>query len=253
MRLEPNKALFKKICYDMTVNGHERYNIGTYKEKKLHLILKNYFTAETAASAEQEVSFLGHIADIMTDSEIIEIQTGNFGKMKSKLDSFLPEFPVNIVYPVAETKWLSWINPESGDISPKHKSPKKGNPLSILPEMVYMRDYLGRKNLIFTVVMLDIEEYRYLNGWSKDKKKGSRRFERIPVDVCSMIRLETKDDFMELIPSPEVLPDPFTMKEFMKVTKMSYGDTQKSTKVLVDLGVLSKTDKRGRSDQYIRI
>lgn len=255
MKIQVNKALFKKICYDMTLNNHERYNIGTYKEKKLHLILKNYFSMNKSDVPKniQEIAYRGHIADILTDNEIIEIQTGSFGKMKAKLDSFLPDLPVNIVYPIAEKKWLSWINPDTGEITPKRASPKRGSAISILPEMIYVRNYLGRENLIFTAVMLEIEEYRYLNGWSKDKKKGSRRFERIPTDIYSIIRLETKEDYTEMIPSEEILPEPFTINEFMKAVKMNYSEAQKSTKVLTDLNIIKKTVKRGRKDQYMRL
>jgi hypothetical protein len=250
MNFTADRALFKKISYEMTVSEHERYNIGTYKEKKLHLTLKNYFSA-AVKNSQVEVPYLGHVADIVSDDGILEIQTGNFGAMKTKLDAFLPNIPVYIIYPVAEKKWLSWIDPNSGEISPKHSSPKKGSPLNILPEMIYLRKYLGRDNLNFCAVMLEIEEYRYLDGWSKDKKSGSHRFDRIPVDICSIVTLTTKDDYLKLIPDPGVLPEPFTVKEFMKVSKMNHADAYRSIKVLADLKVIEKGNKRGREDQYV--
>ncbi len=48
----------------------------------------------------QEIPVAGYIADIFTGEEIIEIQTGNFNKMRDKLNTFLPQYPVTIVYPV---------------------------------------------------------------------------------------------------------------------------------------------------------
>lgn len=45
--------------------------------------------------------------------------------MRRKLDAFLKIYPVTIVYPIPHVKWLSWIDEESGEMSPKRKSPKK--------------------------------------------------------------------------------------------------------------------------------
>jgi len=253
MNLVADRALFKEISYEMTVAEHERYNIGTYKEKKLHLTLKNYFCA-AVPNSRVEVRHLGHVADIMSETHgVFEIQTGNFGAMKTKLDAFLPEVSVYIVYPIAEKKWLSWIDPNSGEISPRHSSPKKGSPLNILPEMIYLRKYLGRENLHFCAVMLEVEEYRYLDGWSRDRKKGSHRFERIPVDIYSLVKLSTREDYLSIIPDSEALPEPFTINEFMKASKMGHADAYRSIKVLADLKVLEKAEKRSRSDQYMRL
>ena len=41
---------------------------------------------------------------------------------------------------------------------------------------------MAHENLTVKVVFLDMEEYRLLNGWSRDKKRGSHRYDRIPLD-----------------------------------------------------------------------
>ena len=46
-------------------------------------------------------------------------------------------------------------------------------------ELYRIRRYLLRDGLRLKLVLLDMEEYRLLNGWSRDKKKGSTRFDRI--------------------------------------------------------------------------
>ena len=36
-------------------------------------------------------------------------------------------------------------------------------------------------------MMMDMEEYRLLDGWNKDKKRGSHRMERYPIAIDSMV------------------------------------------------------------------
>ena len=51
--MEMNKALFYRLTYDITMAEHERFNIGTYKEKTLHRVLKDYFTTENAKEVDR--------------------------------------------------------------------------------------------------------------------------------------------------------------------------------------------------------
>ena len=43
--------------------------------------------------------------------------------------------------------------------------------------------YLDNPNLHLCLVLIDADEYLLLNGWSRDRKKGSSRFDRIPVEL----------------------------------------------------------------------
>ena len=38
------------------------------------------------------------------------------------------------------------------------------------------------------MLLIDIEEYKLLNGWSYDKKRGSVRYDRIPVGIRKVSR-----------------------------------------------------------------
>ena len=149
-----NQARFLQVCRDICAEGHPRFNIGTYKEKKLHLILKNYFEPITSC---QEIPHNGYVADIRNSEGIMEIQTSGFARMNAKLEAFLPDSTVTVVYPVAQRKWVTWIDPESGEIQPRHRSPKKGTPADVLPEMVFIRAYLTDPHLRIRVVLLEIE------------------------------------------------------------------------------------------------
>ena len=139
MKIDINRPLFYKVCCDATVKDHERYNIGTYKEKKLHMILKHYFEQDTD---HHEVPFGGYIADIKRDDRIIEIETSGFSGLGGKLSAYLPEAKVNLVYPIPHIKYVAWIDPDSGDISPKRRSPKKKGAYEALFEAVRIAEHI---------------------------------------------------------------------------------------------------------------
>ena len=102
-----DKKRFEEIRDAAVSSGREGRSIGTYKEKTLHAILKDYYAPDKSM---QEISVDGYVADIYTGQEIIEIQTANFNKMRAKLNCFLPNYPVTVVYPIARIKYLSWID-----------------------------------------------------------------------------------------------------------------------------------------------
>lgn len=246
--MEINKARFYSIVYDSTLENHERYNIGTYKEKKLHIMLKKYFEDDTQY---HEIPTCGFIADIRRDGIITEIETSGFSGLKPKLAAYLPEYKVNLVYPAAAKKFVSWIDPETSEISGRRQSPKKTGVYDALFEMVRILPYVGDRNLTVLVPLLEMDEYRLLNGWSRDRKKGSERYERVPVDLFDIIELTNNDDYRKYIPGTCV--NDFTVKDFSKQIKMPENKTRAILKVYEARGLIEKTGKRGNGFLYSQI
>ena len=182
-----DKKRFEEIRDAAVSSGREGRSIGTYKEKTLHAILKDYYAPDKSM---QEISVDGYVADIYTGQEIIEIQTANFNKMRAKLNCFLPNYPVTVVYPIARIKYLSWIDEATGECSKPRKSPVKGSVYRAFVELYKIKSILSQENLCLCFPLLEVEEYRLLNGWSQDKKKGSCRYDRIPRALLDEIRLE---------------------------------------------------------------
>ncbi len=225
--------------------GRQHFGIGTLSEKTTHAILKHTYCPDPLF---HEIPVEGSIADICTGKEIIEIQSAGFHTLKKKLDKFLPLMPVTIVYPVPHTKWLHWIDPKTGEITAKRKSTKSGTAMEIFKELVYIIPYLTNPNLHFCITMLDLDEYRLLDGWSKDKKKGSHRYDRIPLDIFDEVRLDCVNDYMQLIPYP--LPEPFTVKDFQKTSRLSPRMATRAIKVLRELQLIEQTGKSGNAYLY---
>ncbi len=243
--MELNKARFYNIVCEDTGAEHERYNIGTYKEKELHIILKKYFEPNTAY---HEVKTNGFIADIRRENVITEIETSGFSGLKPKLGAYLPEYKVILVYPLAEVKYVSWIDPDTSEISPRKKSPKKAGIYDLLFEMVYILPYIRDKNLSFVSPRLEIDEYRLLCGWSKDRKRGSVKYERMPTDIFGFVEISSDRDFLAAVPS-ECLSG-FTVKEFASAAKIKPRRAYGVVKVLSERGIVLKEGKKGRADFY---
>lgn len=240
-----NEKLFEEAREKVIGKERERQGIGTLSEKTVHAVLKNYYAPKEDM---HEIPIEGYVADIYTGTEIIEIQTRAFNKMRNKLAAFLPLYPVTIVYPIPHIKWLSWIDEETGEASAKRKSPKKGNVYQAFAELYKIRPYLGNGNLRFRFALIDMEEYRLLNGWSKDRKKGSERYDRIPVKFVEEVCIERREDYMQLIPYE--LPEQFTVKDFAKEAGIQTKLAGVILLIMTDLKIVRRVGKIGKAYLY---
>lgn len=219
--------------------------IGTLNEHSLHAFLKEYFEPD---ASKREIKIGRYVADIANGSSIIEIQTRGFFSLKKKLAFFLREHEVTVVYPVARKKRIIWVAPETGEATCPRKSPKTGGAWEIFYELVHIKDMLCDKNLKFKVVLLDIDEYRSLDGWSRDGKKGSTRLDRVPGEIYKEIQVSGAAGFARLL--PENLPEEFTTRNLQECGKMSRTLAARTVSVLRAAGAIRQTGKSGRSKLY---
>lgn len=225
--------------------SREKNGIGTLSEKTVHAVLKHYYAPDEDM---HEIPVENCVADIYTGADIVEIQTRSFNRMRTKLDRFLPLCPVTIVYPIPFVKRLFWIDAASGEISGGRKSPVKGNPYMAFSELYKIKMYLRDPNLNIRLVFLNMEEYKLLNGWSRDKKKGSSRFDRIPVSIEKEVEFTCPQDYLQLIPYE--LPEPFTAAEFAREVHIRKELAGVVVHILHYLEVLEKDGKKGNAFLY---
>ncbi len=220
-----------------------KQGIGTEKEKKLHAMLKHYMDPDPS---HQEVAVHGYIADLFDGERITEIQTGSFAPMRPKLSALLGEYPITIVHPIPSEKWISWIDPETGEITKRNKSTVTGTFYHAFRELYQIRPFLHEHNLSIDLLLIDMEEYRMLDGWSKDRKKGSHRLERIPVRLTDELLLKQPEDYRSFL--PESLSEPFTSEEFMKAAssrKIRTVSPSAVMRILEGQGILDEIGKQG--------
>lgn len=238
-------VLFRQACTKIVNREREKNGIGTLQEKTIHAVLKNFYEPDLE---HQEIPVENFVADILRDGEIIEIQTRAFQALRRKLDTFLQQYQVTIVYPIVRTKWLYWIDEETGEITKKRKSPKKGTIYDAIPELYKIKPYLPNPNLHLCLVLIDAEEYRLLNGWSQDRKKGSTRYDRIPTQLVDEFFIGSLADYQCLI--PEGLPSDYTSRDFAKAARIPLSYAQTTLTILHHIGLVHRTGKAGRSYTY---
>ena len=237
--------LFLQSCDFVEKKLTSAGGIGTLREKTIHAVLKYYYAPN---DLYHEIKVGNFVADIMVDGEIYEIQTRNFNTMRDKLDFFLKEHDVTIVYPIPYNRWISWIDMETGEISKKRKSGKKGSIYAVMPELYKIKMFLQNPNLHFILCFIDVEETRFLNGWSQDKKRGSRRNDGVPIAIYDEVDFDLQSGYHQFL--PDTLPRQFTSKDFCVHAKVNSTVSSVTLNILNHVGVIERIGKDSRSYLY---
>lgn len=263
---------FRKIVLDVLseacqITDDEYGGIGTLGEKQMHAAIKRFICSDESC---HEVKIDGSalcidqsenekdnkkkkrrfVADVMKDGTIYEIQTGSFAPLHDKIEWILENTTYNIVviHPIAETKWINYINAQSGDIERRTKSPLKGSFKDISGEIYYIREFIG--NPRFSIVLLMMEAEQYKKNTVKDGRKRPKyqKYELIPVSLLRAHVFKSIDDYRIFI--PEGLPEVFTTKTYSTFSKIRGRDAYSIVKTLSYLSLFEETDKIGRAAAY---
>lgn len=242
-----NTARFERLCMEAATRERTAgaYGFGTLAEKRLHAVIKKYL-CDNEDLHEVGVQGTRFVSDICIGNEIIEVQTGSFYPMKKKIAYYLEhtDCTVTIVHPIPAIRWMSWVDPQTMDISPRRKV-KGGRAEELLPELYHLLPHLHDPRLHFRLLLLEVHDFRMLNGWSKDRKKGSNRYERLPLALLDEIEFNTPEDFRRFLPS--ALPAHFTVKDFSSLTKIRGRNAYSAVRALATLGLVSESEPIGRS------
>ncbi len=140
------------------------------------------------------------------------------------------------------------MNEESGELSDKHKSPITGNAYHAFAELYRIKPFLKDPHLSFAFPLIDMDEYRLLNGWSRNKKRGSTRYDRMPLSLYDEVRVDRREDFMQFVPFE--LQEPFTITDFAKAAGIRRDLAADAVPILMYLDILRREGKRGREYLY---
>ena len=242
-----DKERFSEACRALCGEVPSRKKIGVLSEKTLHSVIKRFIEPNEAL---QEVKVGNHYSDIKNDDGIFEVQTRSFNKLRAKLTSYLETEKVTVVYPIPAVKRLIWIDTQTGELTTPRKSPKRGSYFDAFPELYKLDMLIANDTLRVLLLLIDMDEYRYLNGWSADGKKGSTRHERYPIELVDSLLLATKEDYEGLLPSD--LCSPFTSKEFASAARIRTRIAQTVLTVLSKRGAVQCVGKKGRLNLYMK-
>ncbi len=241
---------FDALCEEwLSLSGvRDSEGIGTYNEKPLHKILKRTVTDDETCF---EVGVGSYVADVREDGRITEIQTGGFYPLAPKLAYFLRETEdkITVVHPVTEELTIVRIDPETGEVLRRAKSPKKGRVRDVLPELWYLREVFPSDRLTVVVPLLRAEEYRYSERM-RYRKKGAYDAQFLPLAVHSWTEIATIADVVALLPDALRTADSFSAEQFGKAMGWPKGRRRAvALAFLCEKGICTR-EKQGRGYVY---
>jgi hypothetical protein len=143
-------------------------------------------------------------------------------------------------------KYRIWIDPETGESQPRRRVAGISSVFGGVHELVYISEALATGRVAVWFFFIEEEEYRFLDGIGKDKKKRSSRFERLPVDILDEAVFAQKSDFLALI--PEGLGESFTTEEYRKAAKIPHSKhAYMALAALSNIGIIEEAEKKGRA------
>ena len=253
--MENGKITFARLCHEELLRQKERDSIGLYAEKRLHSVLKRWmyddFAAHEQKVPQRDGKMSRYVADILTPSgDIIEIQTGDLFRLARKITFYMEktDFKLTVVHPLIAEKWVSWLDPVTGRLCERRRSPRHDTVLSGIACLKPFAQLLGDPRLSFLFPLLELDEYRFLDGKGDRRKLRSHRYELIPLSLIDAVRLTQKAEYLSHFPAD--LPDRFTAKIFQKHTRLRGYALYDAIAVFEALGAVRRVGKEGRSTLF---
>jgi len=226
--------------------------IGKLAEKSMHAALK-VLLARPGDQLECELG--GYVIDIIrpsnddTSHHCIEIQTRNLAKLKPKLQALLDTCPIQVVYPIAQERFIVRVD-TNGVIRSRRKSPKHGTIFHLFPELVSLPIFIAHPHFSLTVLLIREEEIWLDDGRGSWRRKHWSIYDRRLLEVVQAIPLTAPADYAALLP-PD-LPPEFDTHELATAIQQPRFLAQKMAYCLRMMGVLAVAGKRGNALIYGR-
>ncbi len=239
------KIICEKYQWSIMPDHGDPHSIGTYNETSIHRDLKLYYSNDPH-SYERRVN--GYIVDVLDNDSIVEIQTGNFGSIRKKLETLLGTHKVRLVHPIAKTKHIIKIANKTNIPVSKRRSPKKGSVYSVFKELLRLSNLITHPNFNLDVLLTEEEEY-----WIDDKKgswrrKGWSKKDRKLISVSEKIVFDNDEDYVSLLPKD--LPLKFTTSDVKEKANISLREAQQMCYTFRKAGLIIHTGKKSRSKIY---
>ena len=258
---------FADVCLSYVSRGvHLEDGIGTLAEKRMHAILKNYVCPDVTCHEIRVLDTLPedqreaatnkkssrYVADVLRGRNVWEIQTGSFYPLREKIAWYMQHAPyhVTVVVPVPYKKHLNWIDPLTGTVQKRSAKPHVTSPKSVAGELYWLREHLQNPKLTVQLLLLEIEEYRLLDGYGKDKKARASKYEKIPTALCGTLTLHSPEDYRIFL--PDSLPDQFTAAQYAAASGIRGRNSYYALHMLTGAGLLAEADKIGRAQSWRR-
>ena len=225
----------------------EAPGIGLYSETGLHASLKAKYA--TAPGARLEVRVGGRVVDVVLPDEFVEIQTRSLGSITTKILRLACVGPVRVVHPIAISTTIRRINPESGELQSERRSSARRDLYSAFDELVKASDLVASPNITVDFVLVSVIETRIKDGSGSWRRRGDRIVARELEAVLETHSLESRKDWLGLIPS--TLEQPYDSETLGWALGIQPVRARKILYTYCRAGLLRESGLRGRRKQYM--
>ncbi len=218
--------------------------IGTLNEGSLHAQLKEWYAVD-GDIFEQPVD--GYVIDVVRGDLLIEVQTGGFAPLRTKLSNLLESHPVRLVAPIATDRRIVKLG-TGGEILSARQSPKHGRLEDIFGRLVSIPTLIQEERFELEVVLTVEDEYRSHQSGKARRRGGwvivGRALERVEQSML----FTSAPELAALL--PDGLPDPFSTADLTTSAGISRRLAQQMVYCLRRLEVLAIAGKSGNALQY---
>jgi hypothetical protein len=218
--------------------------IGQLNEKPLHAALKQWYAQP---GDRFEVPVGKFVIDIVRGDQLIEIQTGSFTPLKSKLAGLLGSHRVRLIYPIVQEKWIARPATPEGGPAIRRKSPKRGRWEDLFLELVSIPQWLVHPNFSLEVLMINAEEARRYEEGRNWRRRGWGVEERRLLEVVDRRAFDSASDWRALVPAGL---ESFTTNDIAAAMGIQAHVAQKMAYCLRNANLIELIGKRGRGRLY---
>ena len=239
---------FKSLCNEYGGVFYEG-SIGTYNEKRLHLILKHLVSCDVT---EHETKLGKCIADVFDGNRIYEIQTGSLSPLSKKLDYYLnnTDHPITVIKPFIASKRIVRVDRETGEIIRSKKSPKRVTDANIYSELCWIAEYLSDLRLEIIILLVEADEYRYSDDKVRYRKSGKYDSELFPRAIIDVKYFSSQESFEYLL---DTCKDKFSAKEFSAIHGFKGRELYRTLNMLCKLSLLERRKTPSGAYEYSKI
>lgn len=220
---------------------------GPFMETSLHRDLKQHYAD---GDARFEVPLGDYRIDVISESQLVEIQHGSLAAIRDKIRVLLEDHDVTVVKPIVVRKTLVKQESKGGLVTGRRLSPKRGKLLDLFDEMVYFTRVFPHRRLTLDVVLVDVEEWRYPgHGRRRRWRKNDHQVEdQKLVAVHKVHRLKTAADLWRMIDCS--LPPIFHTGHLAESLSVDRWIAQRIAYCLRKIGTVRQVGKQGNARLY---
>lgn len=239
MILAVDQRRFAEACAQAA--EHPTPGVGGLGEKSTHRALKYYFLPQKDCH-EQKIG--GFVADGLGEEGVLEIQSRSLYTLLPKLEAFLPDYPVTVVYPVVTQAEILWLDPLTGEVAARGSHSRRCGVNGVLPQLYGIRKLLPNPRLRIAAITLTQRQLRLLDGRGKEKKIHATKLDNLPLSAGEILWLNRPEDYRELLPLS--LKEPFTARQLAQALRLPQKEGSAVAGVFAALGLLEKSGRGNR-------